>query len=111
MRKETTKKKSQMEILGLAIVIVIVLLAITFTVGFLLKPQKNIRQGFVNSELASNMINTFLKTNAPLCSRLSMTELIQDCFQSEGLNCDNGQTSCEFVKDRATEIMKGTLDE
>ena len=103
-------KKSQMEILGLAIVIVLVLLAMTFTIGFF-KQSKNSRQGYVSSEIASNMINTFLKTNAPGCSRLSMTELIQDCFQSEGLTCDNGQTSCEFVDSKASEIMRGTLDE
>ena len=74
-----------MEILGLAIVVVLILVATTFVVRFLvLKTPTDYRKGFVSSELASNMLNTFLRTAAPKCSQLSMTELLQDCAQSGG---------------------------
>ena len=105
------KKKSQMEILGLAIVVVLILVATTFVVRFLvLRTPVDYRKGFVSSELASNMLNTFLKTAAKDCSQLTMTELLQDCAQGRGIICENGQDSCKFIESTAKDIFSKTLD-
>ena len=105
------KKKSQMEILGLAIIVVIVLMATLFVVRFVvLRSPIDYRKGFVSSELASNMLNTLLKTSAQDCKQLTMSELIQDCAQETGLECDNGQDSCKFVSSTANWIFGTTLD-
>lgn len=104
-------KKAQMEILGLAIVVVLILVATVFVVRFLvIKTPADYRKGFVSSELASNMLNTFLKTSAKDCSRLTMTELLQDCAQGRGITCDNGQDSCRFTESTAKKIFEGTFD-
>src|SRR3989344_8240012 len=104
-------KKSQMEILGLAIVIVLILVATIFIVRFLIvKAPADYRKGFVSSELASNMLNTFLKTAAKDCSQLTMTELLQDCAQGRGIICENGQDSCKFIESTAKDIFSKTLD-
>jgi len=82
-RKLRFSTEAQMEILGLAIVVVLILVATTFVVRFLvLRTPVDYRKGFVSSELASNMLNTFLKTAAKDCSQLTMTELLQDCVRS-----------------------------
>ena len=104
-------KKSQMEILGLAIVVVLILVATTFVVRFLLlKTPTDYRKGFVSAELASNMLNTFLKTSAKDCSQQTMTELLQDCAQGKSTICDNGQDSCQFVESTARDIFSKTFD-
>ena len=105
-----TFKKSQMEILGLAIVVVLVLVALAFVVRYGFKPPANYRPQFVSAELASNMINTFLKTAAQDCNQLTMTELLQDCAQGTGLTCENGQDSCQYVESTADSIFASTLD-
>lgn len=103
-------KRAQMEILGLAIVVVLILVATIFIVRFLvLKSPTEYRTGFVSSELASNTLNTFLKTSAAECSQLTMTELLQDCAQAESITCDNGQSSCSFVNSTAKSILSKTL--
>lgn len=109
-------RKAQMEILGLAIVVVLVLVATTFVVRFLvLKAPTDYRKGFVSSELSSNMLNTFLRTAAVECSQLTMTELLQDCAQSGGaegsgvMTCDNGDDSCKSAKSSAVRIFEDTL--
>ena len=114
-------KKSQMEILGLAIVIVLILVATIFIVNFLvLRPATEYRKGFVSSELASNTLNAFLKTAAQGCSQLTMTELLQDCAQGDDIccqNCNNNNpadtiddvNSCEFVEITANSILTKTL--
>ena len=104
-------KKSQMEILGLAIVVVLMLVAAVFVVRFLVvKAPTEYRKGFVSSEMASNMLSTLLKTAAKDCSQLTITELLQDCAQARSIVCDNGQDSCRFVEAVAKEIFESTFD-
>lgn len=104
-------RKSQMEILGLAIVIVLILVATIFVVRFLvLKSPTEYRKGFVSSELASNMLNTFLKTAAKDCSQLTITELLQDCSQAKSITCDNGEDSCKHTELIAKSVFEQTLD-
>lgn len=104
-----------MEILGLAVVIVLILIATVFVVKFSLKAPTDYRKGFVSSETASNILNAFLKTAAPECSQLTMTELLQDCAQGEAICCQNCNTftevkSCSYVNSTAITILNKTLD-
>jgi len=110
--KKPILKKSQMEILGLAIVVVIILVATVFFVKFsALKTSANYRGDFISSELASNMLNTLLKTNARECSQLTITELLQDCAQGVAVTCNDGKTSCEFIESIISDkIFHETLD-
>ena len=111
LKKTKEQKKSQMEILGLAIVVVLVLMATIFVVRFVgMKTPVNYRKGFVSSEIASNMLNAFLKSASQDCSQLTMTELLQDCAQSRSIICDNGQDSCNFVESISKKIFESTLD-
>lgn len=108
------RKKSQMEILGLAIVVMLILVATIFVIKFfLLKKPAEYRKGFVTAELASNTLNAFLKTAAKGCSQLTMTELLQDCAQSRPdgtISCDSGIGSCTYVELAAKEIFRQTLE-
>ena len=100
-----------MEILGLAVVVVLLLVATTFVVRFLLfKPPADVRKGFVVSQLAKNMVDTFLNTAAVGCSQLTMTELLQDCAESKTVSCDDGRKSCDFVDFTAKFIFNETLN-
>lgn len=104
-------KQSQMEILGLAIVVVLILVATIFVVRFLvIKAPTEYRKGFVSSEIASNMLNTLLKTAAKDCSQLTITELLQDCAQARSITCDDGKDSCKFVESTANHIFDQTFD-
>ncbi len=105
-------RKSQMEILGLAIVVVLILVATLFVVKFLLlKTPKGYRSGFIDANYASNMLNTFLKTAARDCSLLTMTELLQDCAQGRSIICGNGRDSCSYVDSTAKDIFGRTLSD
>src|SRR3989344_8924042 len=102
-------KKAQTEILGLAIVVVLVIVATILVVKFGFNKSANTRNDFTSSQEASNILNTFLRTSAPGCSQLTMTELLQDCAQGTGLVCSNDEDSCGYVKSAATTILSGTI--
>jgi hypothetical protein len=105
-------RKAQMEILGLAIVVVLVLVGLVFAVRFIiLKDDTSFRDPFLSSEIASNTINTFLKTNSRDCNDLTMTELLQNCAQRTGIVCNNGESTCKYVNSTAFLILGQTLEE
>lgn len=105
------QKRAQMEILGLAIVVVLVLMATIFVVRLAgMKTPVNYRKGFVSSEIASNMLNAFLKSASQDCSQLTITELLQDCAQGQSIKCDNDEYSCAYVNSTAIGIFAKTLD-
>ena len=105
-------KKSQMEILGLAIVVVILLVGIAIFAKIRQNKQPDSRNDFISSELASNMINTFLKTSAKDCSQLTMSELLYDCARGTELICNDAanSNSCDYVKLTADDIFQKTFD-
>ncbi len=108
------KKRSQMEIMGLAVVVILIILAMTFVVRFvILKEPSNIKKSFTHTELASNMVNTFKKSTSRDCYGLSMTELLQDCAQTlptGSISCENGKGSCAYVNSTFAEIINKTLE-
>lgn len=106
-----SKKKSQMEIMGLAIVVILISLSLIFVVRFVvLKKPTDFKKAFTQTELASNTLNTFLKTTSKDCSGLSMTELLQDCAQGSSITCGGNMKSCIYVNQTAKEIFTNTLD-
>ena len=104
-------RRSQMEILGLAIVVVLILMGIILVFRFLGRQEPSCyRASFVSAELVSNMLSTFLKTSSPECSYLTINELMQDCAQAASIVCGNSMDSCQFVKETAKNVFNQTLD-
>jgi hypothetical protein len=114
--RKTPRKKSQMELMGLAIVVLLLLVGLTFAIRFVvLKKPNNFKKGFIDTELASNTLNTFLKTNSRDCRKLTMSELIQDCAKGYPgtIDCNDDilitNFSCNYVEDTAASIFSNTL--
>ena len=104
-------KKSQMEIMGLAIVVILLVVGMTFVIRFMInKEPVDYKKQFSQAETASNTLNTFLKATSRACNGLTMTELLQDCGHTKNIICPNGQNSCVYLELAAKEILNKTLD-
>ena len=104
-------RKSQTEIIGLAIVVVLLIIGMTFVIRFMLaKEPVDYKKQFTQAEIASNMLNTFLKSTSKDCNGLTMTELLQDCGHSKSIFCQNGKVSCDYAEETAQEVFNKTLD-
>ena len=105
-------KKAQTEIIGLAIVVILLIIGMTFVIRFMLSNESaDYKKQFTQAEIASNMLNTFLKLNSKDCNSLTMTELLQDCAQSKSIFCENGKVSCDYVKESAESVFGQTLNQ
>lgn len=107
-------KKSQMEIMGLVIIIILVSIGMLLTIQFVVKKQpEELRKAFTHEELAANTVYALLRTTAEDCKERSFANLIQDCAQNQPdglINCNNDMRSCEYVEDAIKSIFKETLD-
>ena len=122
------KNKSQMEIMGLAIIIILVALAMLFVVQFVvLRQPSDIRKTFTHKELASNTVNTLLSTTTD-CRELPVSQLLKDCIEGPFIDCDppcifdaeantmtcpkeSGLTSCDHAEMLTQQILENTLEE
>ncbi|MBC8444232.1 hypothetical protein H8D83_01470 [Candidatus Woesearchaeota archaeon] len=103
-------KKSQTEILGLAIVIVFITIGMLFVVKFMIskKPDQQ-RETFIRSELASNILGSMIDVNTD-CRNLDLSELLKDCAESYpgGITC-SGQTSCDYSEQIINTILSNFM--
>lgn len=104
-------KKSQMEIMGLALIIVLISLGFLFFVKFSIREadSPNVRKSVTESALASNLISTLLATTAQDCSLFEIKELIHDCASNHQVVCENTQTSCQYLDSFFDQIFADTL--
>lgn len=130
------RKRSQMEIMGLAVIVILIALSMLFVIRFVvMKPPSEAKKTYEHSELASNIISAILETTTDCQGiKVSMTELFRDCAlhaPRQGLpggsyNCiddyeDNdephpapdypGPDSCTFLNKTIDIILQGSLEE
>lgn len=104
-------KKSQAEIMGLAIVITIIVVGMIFVFKFMGNDSEDsLRQDFVDSKLASNMINVILKTTLD-CKDIEIKNLYQDCARGvTHLDYCGESDPCIKAEQVVGEILNKTLD-
>ncbi|MBW2968929.1 hypothetical protein KY304_00450 [Candidatus Woesearchaeota archaeon] len=102
--------KAQMEILGLAIVVVLISLALLFAVQFfLLKPVSDEVKPAKESVVAANFLSSCLGTTT-FCHGRTVKELLQDCALSGALSCPGDINSCLYVKQEIEKMLDASLD-
>lgn len=100
--------KSQMEIMGLVIIMILLTLGLLLVVRFIiLKPPSEVREIQVNSQMASNLLNALLQTTTT-CNNYPLRTLLQDCATRNEIVCD-GEPSCRFANRTIFFILNKTL--
>lgn len=109
-RTPKSSKKAQMEMMGLAIIVILLALGMFLLVKFMVidKPP-SVKQTFTSKELATNMISTMLKTDADCGVRnLDMTELIIAYSEHDTFTC-KGMELREYLQESLDDIFNQTL--
>ncbi len=104
-------KKGQMEILGLAFVVLLIFVGIIFVIIFdINKPVSTQRTDFMYKQLSSNMINSIIHATTIDCNNNHIEDLMRDCALGETVECDNGEYSCTYVNNTILDIFNKTID-
>ena len=107
--------------MGLAIVVILLTVGMLFVLKFVvLKKPSTLRQEVTESQMASNVIGSVLKTTTK-CKEATVSELIQDCGNwyeapQKQLVCDvnplgtaESLRSCEFLNETIDYILRQTI--
>ncbi len=112
-------RKAQVEIVGIAIVLVIVILGALFLFGMSTKTSNGptVKQELKKSKLGPNFLNAMLKTTTP-CNSYSVKELFNDCFTKRLITCSSQTSSrtktynsCNYLTDVVLVGIFNFLDE
>ena len=88
-----TAKRSQMEMMGLMVIIILVALGMLFVIQFIVvKEGSQLKKTYTYSQLATNTVNSVLKTTTS-CKGQDINQLLQDCASGGTIDC-NGKNSC-----------------
>jgi hypothetical protein len=113
-------KKAQMEILGLAIVVLLLILGMVFVIKFIaMSNGDSIRKEVSESQIASNYIATYLDTTVIECRSLTIKDLLIDCAEDGALPTGGTimcpttpqRKSCEMAHIVAKRIFEQTFDQ
>ena len=104
------KRKAQMEIMGLVMIIILILVGMLFFIRFgVLKQQKNVRKTFIQTELASNILTSMVKTSTYECKDgTDIGILLKDAATTQSIDCF-GESSIEFANSTIREMLNRTL--
>ena len=103
--------KAQSEIMGLAIIMILIAMGILFAIVFF---TGNSEKGFIQiaeQELVSNTLNAMLQTTTYSetdCNGQTIERLINDCEGEQRFFCSN-KNSCEFVKEKTSYMLTEIL--
>ncbi len=109
------RKKAQMELMGIAIVVLLVSLVMIFVVSYTARRRPTeYRKEFAGAELSTNIVKTLLSTNTE-CLGLTFNELWQNCVENYGdltraIQCNDNRNSCQYAEDETEAILNATLD-
>ncbi|MBU0980829.1 MAG: hypothetical protein KJ709_08550 [Nanoarchaeota archaeon] len=103
--------KAQMEILGLAFVIMFIAVGMLFVIKFVLMPSESPRQDFTRTQLAYNTINALLHTDSE-CAGMSFRDLLIACADGSEVTCgDTLDPVCTYAANTIKDpILTSTLD-
>lgn len=101
-------KRGQMEIMGLAIIVILVALGLLFAVQWMLKAPKPQVQRAKESVLAANFLNTMLGTTTD-CNKRTIRELLQDCALTGGITKCGDVTSCAYAQNIISDLFEQTF--
>ena len=81
-KEKRMQRKGQFEVLGIALIVLLLLIGVLFAIYLAGRPEAKVRQ-VEESILAGRWITTLLETTDPGCFGNSMKELLQTCVERE----------------------------
>jgi len=106
------KRRAQLEIVGLVVIVLIVSIAMMFYLSYASKDasssKRTIYQTYSYNELSVSFLSALSDTS--ICGDINFEDLVSDCGIRNRVICPGTQTSCQQLDRILVEIKNETLD-
>lgn len=110
MENYNKMKRSQMELMGLSILMIVIFLGITFfLVTFKKMTPKSQYDTYKSQAIPSNFGLALLNMNTKCPNNPTVKELLIDCQTVQSITCF-GEKSCKYVNETINDVLAKTLD-
>jgi hypothetical protein len=113
-KQKTSSKLGQAEMFGLVFIVFLIAIALVLVIqSEINRKPTTLKQSFEKSEIATNTINTLIKTRTRDCNRLDIGDLYVDCAkspESPKIFCETGESSCDYSARATKGILMETLE-
>jgi len=109
VRNRRFQTRSQVEIMGLIVIVILVAVALIFVLQFTITRSAPSIKTYSQAELAENML-TALRYTTTDCNSLTISELFRKCVEDESGYCPNGDDYCEFVNRTVNYLFQETFE-
>jgi hypothetical protein len=120
--RNSRNRKSQMEIMGLMIVVILLIVGVLFAIKFVvLKKPAAVRETFSRTQMASNMGLAMMASTTANCRGTAIKDLLIDCAEwpenGGTITCDPdpdtgiSRMSCDYVNSTMFNIFNQTFNE
>ncbi len=101
-------KKSQIEIMGLIVIIILVVIGFFIYIVLSLNSDNNEpKQEFENDQLAQNFVTSLVKTDT--ACEYSVAELVKNCRLGKNISCSQ-PNACIYLNSTVQQILEKTLN-
>jgi len=104
-------RKAQLEMVGIAIVVVLIIIGATVFISLSLKPPSKAHAKFAQKEMAQNIVDTLVKASTN-CKGLDFAAVLEECSKSGdagSLICEDGRRPCMYAREEISGILDKIL--
>lgn len=102
-------KKSQMEMFGLAMIVILIIVGFFIFVSFRSKtPVQNYRNEYIADQTATNFVNSIVNVNIKECDSNTLKNILISCAKKDNTQC-NGKDACIVANETLLLIANRSL--
>ncbi len=108
---KTLNKKGQVEIMGIALVVILIIIGIVYLAKYSAEPPKKTQEKFQQRELPKTIITSIVEV-VSTCNNEKMADVIQDCGFGQSMTCTTIEPvtgSCDYLKTTLKQILDSML--
>jgi hypothetical protein len=111
MNKRRLAKRSQSEVIGVVIIVIILVIAGVFMLTQRLKDKDSQKDTFVDPKLAQSFLNALMNTKTE--KNVMVSDIIKDCYSNRNDLCGSTSTSdcCSYAYATMKNAVEATLGE
>ncbi len=110
VRNRRFQTKTQVEIMGLIVIVILLSVAMIFVLQFTISKKPPSIKTYSQAEIAENML-TAMRYTSTNCSDLTISELLKKCAAQRELGVCPGGTYCTFVEEQISDLFDQTLEQ